>query len=59
MDARSTLEGMVPTPRAEALAQPLRNALSETQLELEARCLRPRSCRPALRAGPQHFLPLE
>jgi hypothetical protein len=50
---------MVPTPRAEALAQPLRNALSEMQLALEARCLRPRSCRPALRAGPQHFLPLE
>src|ERR1700741_5652200 len=28
-------EGMVPTPRAEALAQPLRNALSEMQLALE------------------------
>jgi len=30
-----TPEGMVPTPRAEALAQPLRNALSEMQLALE------------------------
>src|SRR6266702_5464867 len=29
-----TPEGMVPTPRAEALAQPLRNALSEMQLAL-------------------------
>src|SRR5260221_9382431 len=28
-------DGMVPTPRAEALAQPLRNALSEMQLALE------------------------
>src|SRR5258708_2020527 len=28
-------EGMVPTPRAEALAHPLRNALSEMQLALE------------------------
>lgn len=28
-------EGMVPTPRAEMLAQPLRNALSEMQLALE------------------------
>src|SRR5205085_335801 len=28
-------EGMVPTPRAEALAQPLRSALSEMQLALE------------------------
>jgi DNA-binding transcriptional LysR family regulator len=30
-----TPEGMVPTPRAEALAQPLRNALNEMQLALE------------------------
>src|SRR5882762_1360130 len=30
-----TPEGMVPTPRAETLAQPLRNALSEMQLALE------------------------
>ena len=30
-----TPEGMVPTPRAEMLAQPLRNALSEMQLALE------------------------
>lgn len=30
-----TPEGMVPTPRAEALAQPLRSALSEMQLALE------------------------
>jgi DNA-binding transcriptional LysR family regulator len=30
-----TPEGMVPTPRAEALAQPLRDALSEMQLALE------------------------
>ena len=30
-----TPEGMVPTPRAELLAQPLRNALSEMQLALE------------------------
>jgi len=30
-----TPDGMVPTPRAEALAQPLRNALSEMQLALE------------------------
>src|ERR1700676_3025602 len=28
-------QGMVPTPRAEMLAQPLRNALSEMQLALE------------------------
>ena len=27
-----TPDGMAPTPRAEALAQPLRNALSEMQL---------------------------
>jgi DNA-binding transcriptional LysR family regulator len=30
-----TPEGMVPTPRAEVLAQPLRNALNEMQLALE------------------------
>jgi DNA-binding transcriptional LysR family regulator len=30
-----TPEGMVPTPRAESLAQPLRDALSEIQLALE------------------------
>src|ERR1700704_6382165 len=30
-----TPQGMVPTPRAEMLAQPLRNALSEMQLALE------------------------
>ena len=30
-----TPDGMVPTPRAEALAQPLRNALSDMQLALE------------------------
>ena len=30
-----TPEGMVPTPRAEALAQPLRAALSDIQLALE------------------------
>jgi DNA-binding transcriptional LysR family regulator len=30
-----TPDGMVPTPRAEMLAQPLRNALSEMQLALE------------------------
>src|ERR1700694_3333169 len=30
-----TPQGMVPTPRAETLAQPLRNALSEMQLALE------------------------
>jgi DNA-binding transcriptional LysR family regulator len=30
-----TPDGMVPTPRAEALAQPLRHALSEMQLALE------------------------
>ena len=30
-----TPEGMVPTPRAETLAQPLRSALSEMQLALE------------------------
>ena len=30
-----TPDGMVPTPRAETLAQPLRNALSEMQLALE------------------------
>jgi DNA-binding transcriptional LysR family regulator len=30
-----TPDGMVPTPRAEILAQPLRNALSEMQLALE------------------------
>jgi DNA-binding transcriptional LysR family regulator len=30
-----TPEGMVPTPRAETLAQPLRNALSEMELALE------------------------
>src|SRR5260370_17374790 len=30
-----TPEGLVPTPRAEILAQPLRNALSEMQLALE------------------------
>jgi DNA-binding transcriptional LysR family regulator len=38
-----TPEGMVPTPRAESLAQPLRDALSEMQLALEpARSTRPR-----------------
>src|SRR4051812_36637202 len=30
-----TPDGMAPTPRAETLAQPLRNALSEMQLALE------------------------
>src|ERR1700704_1410539 len=30
-----TPQGMVPTPRAEMLAQPLRNALSDMQLALE------------------------
>src|SRR2546421_7659627 len=30
-----TPDGMVPTPRAELLAQPLRSALSEMQLALE------------------------
>src|SRR5260370_14990574 len=30
-----TPEGMVPTPRAEALAEPLRDALSDMQLALE------------------------
>src|SRR4051794_16016697 len=30
-----TPEGMIPTPRAESLAPPLRNALSEMQLALE------------------------
>src|SRR5260370_19390593 len=34
-------DGMVPTPRAEALAQPLRNALSEMQLALEPAAFEP------------------
>src|SRR3979411_2648973 len=34
-----TPDGMVPTPRAEMLAQPLRNALSEMKLALEPACL--------------------
>ena len=38
-----TPEGMVPTPRAEALAQPLRNALSEMQLALEPAAFDPAS----------------
>src|ERR1700693_4643133 len=36
-----TPDGMVPTPRAETLAQPLRNALSEMQLALEPAAFRP------------------
>src|SRR3979490_2146342 len=36
-------EGMVPTPRAESLAQPLRNALSEMQLALEPAAFDPAS----------------
>jgi DNA-binding transcriptional LysR family regulator len=36
-----TPEGMVPTPRAEMLAQPLRNALSEMQLALEPAAFAP------------------
>jgi len=38
-----TPEGMVPTPRAELLAQPLRNALSEMQLALEPAAFVPAS----------------
>src|SRR5258707_521485 len=38
-----TPEGMVPTPRAEALAPPLRNALSEMQLALEPTAFDPAS----------------
>jgi DNA-binding transcriptional LysR family regulator len=38
-----TPEGMVPTPRAELLAQPLRNALSEMQLALEPAAFDPAS----------------
>jgi DNA-binding transcriptional LysR family regulator len=34
-------DGMVPTPRAEALAQPLRNALSEMQYALEPAAFEP------------------
>src|SRR5260221_1192818 len=36
-----TPEGMAPTPRAEALALPLRNALSEMQLALEPEAFDP------------------
>src|SRR5712672_1074706 len=36
-----TPDGMVPTPRAEMLAQPLRNALSEMQLALEPNVFEP------------------
>jgi DNA-binding transcriptional LysR family regulator len=36
-----TPDGMVPTPRAELLAQPLRNALSEMQLALEPAAFEP------------------
>jgi DNA-binding transcriptional LysR family regulator len=36
-----TPDGMVPTPRAELLAQPLRNALSEMQLALEPAVFEP------------------
>jgi DNA-binding transcriptional LysR family regulator len=36
-----TPEGMVPTPRAEMLAQPLRHALSEMQLALEPAAFNP------------------
>src|SRR6266852_4044106 len=36
-----TPEGMMPTPRAELLAQPLRNALSELQLALEPTAFEP------------------
>ena len=36
-----TPNGMVPTPRAEMLAQPLRNALSEMQLALEPAAFNP------------------
>ena len=47
-----TPEGMVPTPRAETLAQPLRSALSEMQLALEPAAFDPaasdRSFGPAL-----------
>src|SRR3977135_3754200 len=38
-----TPEGMVPTPRAEILAQPLRSALSEMQLALEPAAFVPAS----------------
>ena len=38
-----TPEGMVPTPRAEALAIPLRNALSEMQLALDPEAFDPAS----------------
>ena len=38
-----TPDGMVPTPRAEALAQPLRNALSEMQHALEPAAFEPAS----------------
>src|SRR5690349_445431 len=36
-----TPEGMVPTPRAETLVQPLRNALSEMRLALEPTAFEP------------------
>lgn len=38
-----TPDGMVPTPRAESLAQPLRNALSEMQLAIEPAAFDPAS----------------
>src|SRR3982074_1637000 len=36
-----TPDGMIPTPRAELLAQPLRNALNEMQLALEPAAFEP------------------
>jgi DNA-binding transcriptional LysR family regulator len=38
-----TPDGMIPTPRAELLAQPLRNALNEMQLALEPAIFQPSS----------------
>src|SRR3981189_3215890 len=47
--------GMVPTPRAEMLAQPLRSALSEMQLALEPAAFHPpASGRRLPRAGNHH-----
>src|SRR3954467_14166340 len=50
-----TPEGMVPTPRAEQLAEPLRRALNDLQLALEPETFVPKRSEPPIHDGPQQL----
>ena len=50
-----TPDGMAPTPRAESLAEPLRNALSEVQLALEPQAFDPRDSDRRFAIGLNNF----